>query len=145
MVSRGDSGFPAGDDYRRVLAAQVARLATVRPDGAPHLVPVTLAVEGKPVVTAVDHKPKRTTDLQRLRNVAVNPSVSLLVDAYDTDWSQLWWVRLDARAQIVTDEPRRSAAAAVLRAKYEQYADRPPDGPVLLLSVTRWASWSATG
>src|SRR5262249_12517357 len=48
---------------RRFAAARVARLATVAADGRPHLVPVTFAVRGDVLVTAVDHKPKRTTRL----------------------------------------------------------------------------------
>ena len=58
------------------------------------LVPITFAVvDDDSIVTAVDHKPKRTTRLQRLENIRKNPSVTVLVDHYDDDWSTLWWVR----------------------------------------------------
>src|SRR2546423_7646238 len=73
--------------------ARVARLATVRPDGAPHLVPVTFAVRGDTVWTAVDAKPKRTRALARLRHVRAEPRVALLVDRYAEDWRELWWGR----------------------------------------------------
>ena len=59
--------------------------------------PVTFAVLGDIIVIAIDHKPKRSMNLKRLRNIADNPRVSLLVDRYDDDWSQLWWVRADGR------------------------------------------------
>src|SRR3990170_1270448 len=96
------------DDRSRVEQARVARLATVRPDGSPHLVVVTFALSGDTVVTAVDDKPKRTQQLQRLRNLQERPAATLLVDHYDEDWSQLWWVRLDGDAHVVRDEPRRT-------------------------------------
>lgn len=127
----------------RVAAARVARLATVRPDGRPHLVPVTFALVGDQVVTAVDEKPKRTQDLQRLRNIAATPQVSLLVDAYAEDWSQLWWVRLDGPAEVVVDEPRRTELVAALVEKYPQYRAASPPGPVIVMAVERHTAWSA--
>lgn len=133
---------PPGWERERVAAARVARLGTVRPDGRPHLVPVTYALEGDLLVTAVDAKPKRTTDLQRLRNIAANPAVSVLVDAYDDDWSQLWWVRLDGAAEVVTSPP--GSLLAPLVGKYPQYVDAPPAGPLIVVSVLSWTSWSAT-
>lgn len=132
------------DDRSRVEQARVARLATVRPDGAPHLVVVTFALHGDTVVTAVDDKPKRTQQLQRLRNLQERPAAALLVDHYDEDWSQLWWVRLDGEAQIVRDEPRRTDALVPLVAKYEQYRTAGPRGPVILFTVRSAVSWSAT-
>jgi PPOX class probable F420-dependent enzyme len=75
---------------RRFAAARVARLATADTAGQPHLVPFVFAVDGDTVYSAVDHKPKRTTALRRLANIAQNPAVALLVDHYDDgDWSGL--------------------------------------------------------
>jgi PPOX class probable F420-dependent enzyme len=129
----------------RLDGARVARLATVRPDGRPHLVPVTYAFAAPDLlVSAVDHKPKRSTELQRLRNVEAHPEVSLLVDGYDDDWSRLWWVRVDASATVVRDEPSRTALAAALVGRYDAYTDRPPAGPVLAMTVHTVASWDAT-
>ena len=76
----------------------VAMLATVGPDGAPHLVPVVFAVHGDVVYTAVDAKRKSTKKLRRLANIEGNPKVTMLVDHYDDDWAQLWWVRADGIA-----------------------------------------------
>ncbi|MGH3763531.1 TIGR03668 family PPOX class F420-dependent oxidoreductase [Actinophytocola sp.] len=125
----------------RFAAARVARLATVAGDGMPHLVPVTFALHGDTVAIAVDHKPKRTTELRRLRNIEADPRVSLLADHYDEDWDRLWWVRADGRARVV----RVPAGEPVgwLVAKYPRYADDPPAGPVILVEVTRWRGWSA--
>ena len=129
----------------RVQRARVARLATVRPGGAPHIVAVTFALHADTVVTAVDDKPKRTQDLQRLRNVEQHPAATLLIDHYDEDWSKLWWVRLDGDAQVIREEPGRSEALAPLVAKYDHYRNSPPRGPVLAVHVRSATSWSAGG
>lgn len=132
---------------RHFAEARVARLATVDGSGQPHLVPMVFALDGDRIVSAVDHKPKRTTALRRLDNVAANPRVSLLVDHYDDDWSQLWWVRADGTARILTDEAAGTAdtrqAIDLLVARYEQYRARRPEGPVLEIVVKRWTGWSA--
>jgi PPOX class probable F420-dependent enzyme len=128
-----------------VEQARVARLATVRPDGTPHLVVVTFALVGDTVVTAVDEKPKTTASLQRLANIEHQSAVSLLVDHYDEDWSQLRWVRLDGTAEVVHDEPRRTELLDSLVVKYEQYRREPPLGPVVVIDVRRATSWSASG
>jgi PPOX class probable F420-dependent enzyme len=144
MVS-SSLGWP-DDARRRVAEARVARLATVRPDGAPHLVPVTFALlTDDRVVTAVDAKPKTTQRLQRLANVEAEPRVGLLVDHYDEDWQQLWWVRLDGIARVVRDESERDGMVEPLLAKYRQYADAPPTGPVVVVDVTDVRYWSAGG
>jgi PPOX class probable F420-dependent enzyme len=132
------------DARRRVTDARVARLATVRPDGAPHVVPVTFAlVDDDRLVTAVDAKPKTTQRLQRLANVEAEPRVGLLVDHYDEDWQQLWWVRLDGVARVVREEPERSGMIEPLLVKYGQYADAPPTGPVVVVDVSDVRYWSA--
>lgn len=126
---------------RRFAAARVARLATADEHGRPHIVPVTFAVHGDMIVTAVDHKPKRSTNLKRLRNITVNPQVSLLVDHYDDDWTQLWWARADGSAHVLDHDPD---AALWLRAEYRQYADTPPAGPTIHITVTSWSGWSSS-
>ena len=83
----------------RVAAARVARLATLGRDGAPHLVPFCFALSGDVLYSAVDHKRKRSSRLQRFDNVARDPRVGVLVDHYEEDWSKLWWVRLEGLAR----------------------------------------------
>ena len=130
---------------RRFAGARRAHLATTGVDGRPHLVPVVFAVDGDTVVFAVDHKPKRTTDLRRVRNVRENPAVAFLVDVYDDDWSRLWWVRADAVARVLDDGPEREAARDLLASKYPQHAERRPAGPVVRADVRRWSGWAAAG
>ncbi|MER6997215.1 TIGR03668 family PPOX class F420-dependent oxidoreductase [Streptomyces sp. NPDC000410] len=132
---------------QRFTAARVARLATADPVARPHLVPVVFAVDGDTVLLAVDHKPKRTTRLRRLADIAANPSVCLLADHYEEDWDRLWWARADGEARVLPSPDRSPEAArriALLTAKYRQYADRPPGGPVIEVSVLRWSGWRAT-
>lgn len=129
----------------RFRDARVARLATADARGRPHLVPVTFDLDGDTVAFAVDHKPKRTTDLRRLRDIAANDRVCLLVDHYDDDWTRLWWVRADGRARVAGDGADRERALARLAERYPQYRDRPPRGPVVLIAVESWTGWSYGG
>jgi len=134
-----------GEARRRFAVARVARLATADDRAVPHLVPVTFAVVGGEVLTAVDRKPKTTHRLRRLANIAVNPAVCLLVDRYDEDWERLWWVRADGTARLA--EPgtaAHQAGVAALAERYPQYRVDPPDGPLVAVSVDRWTGWSAT-
>ncbi|MFD2415812.1 TIGR03668 family PPOX class F420-dependent oxidoreductase [Amycolatopsis pigmentata] len=135
------------DSRERFAAARVAHLATADALGVPHLVPVTFAVHGDEIVFAVDHKPKRSNDLRRLRNIAANPSVAFLADHYDEDWARLWWVRADCFATIITTATEPESRVEPLRwlcAKYRQYADHPPKGPVVRAAVTAWRGWAAS-
>src|SRR5207244_1306082 len=77
----------------------VGILATVRPDGSPHVVPFVFAISGRTLYWAVDRKPKRTEALQRLSNISANPGVEVLVHRYEEDWSRLWWVRATGTAR----------------------------------------------
>ena len=127
----------------RFAHARIARLATASVDGVPHLVPITFAVVGDTIVSAVDHKPKSTTRLRRLANIAANPRVSLLVDEYSEAWTQLWWARADGLASVVTDGPGFAAAVDALAQRYPHYQAAPPAGPVIVVDVSRWSAWSA--
>ena len=135
------------DPKARFVQSPVARLATVTPDGRPHLVPVVFAVDGEShdgddvLYTAVDAKPKTTQRLRRLANIESNPQVSLLVDRYADDWTQLWWVRVDGVAAIHRDGTVLHTGRRLLRAKYVQYQSVPLDGPVIAVTVAHWSSW----
>jgi PPOX class probable F420-dependent enzyme len=128
---------------RRVIAARVARLATINADSTADLVPITyVLIDDHTLVTAVDHKPKRTTALRRLDNVRARPDVTVLVDEYDDDWSQLWWVRLRGTAVVIEPgEPDHRGAVDPLVDKYEQYRERRPAGAAIVVTVTEWRAW----
>jgi PPOX class probable F420-dependent enzyme len=133
----------ADEARRRFATARVARLATVSAHGQPHVVPCTFAIDGELIYSAVDNKPKSTTNLQRLRNIAANPSVAVLTDHYADDWSALWWARADGQASIIEDPLAMAAPISLLAARYPHYVTSPPGGPVIAIGVNRWAGWSA--
>jgi len=130
--------------HSRVEAARVARLATAGADGRPHIVPICYALDGDTLYFAVDAKPKRTTNLKRLRNIGANPAVSILVDHYEDDWARLWWIRLDGRARIVTDDAERERALDLLAQRYPQYRTAKPGGPVVAVAIDGMNGWSAS-
>jgi len=130
---------------RRFATGRVAYLATLRPDGTAAQVPVVFEVVGDRVVSIVDPKPKRTHELARLRHIARDPRVTLLVDRYEDDWRLLWWARAEGEARVVAAGPERDEALANLRAKYPQYeALDDPFGDAVIVAVARWTGWSAT-
>ena len=123
----------------------VARLATVDSSGRPHVVPVVFAAEGDTIFSSVDAKPKRTSRLKRLDNIATNPNVAVLVDEYDDDWSGLWWARADGVAEVLDRGSSRSERGLdLLVDRYSQYQTQRPDGPVVAVHVYRWSGWAAT-
>ena len=128
----------------RLAAARSGHLATIRPDGLPHVVVVTFAVTADSVVTAIDHKPKSTRWLQRLRNISAHPVAAFLVDHYDDDWTRLWWVRVDGPATIHESGDIHADAIAALAGKYPQYREIQPEGPVIAVALADVTSWSHT-
>lgn len=142
-VDGGDLRMTPEEARRRVAGARVARLATLREDGTPHLVPFCFALDGDRLVSAVDHKPKRTPHLRRLRNLAHDDRAAVLVDAYDERWDRLWWVRLEGTARVLPEGSEAGHARSLLTAKYPQYREGPPLGAVLSFEIRRWSSWEA--
>ncbi len=135
-------------DWQRALltAARVARLATVDERGQPHVLPVVFALDGERVVTPLDGKPKRVAEgaLQRVRNIAANDRVALVVDHYDEDWQQLAWVQLRGRAALLAEGDAYAAGIALLRQKYPQYGHVPLDGrPLIVIEVDQVRGWRA--
>jgi len=125
----------------------VARLATVDAQRKPHIVPVCFVFAGSVFYTAVDRKPKRVAPerLARLRNIRAMRQVALVVDCYDEDWTQLWWVLVRGKAKLLPKSAREERAEALrrLRAKYPQYAGGmlPDDAPIIRIIPERITSW----
>jgi PPOX class probable F420-dependent enzyme len=129
-------------DEARLAAARVARLATIDPDGRPHLVPIVFVVAGGTLYTAVDRKRKRSPRLRRIENARHRPDVTILIDHYEEDWQRLWWLRLRGRARVLEAGDERVRALRLLTDKYPQYREQPPDGPVLAVDVTELREWA---
>jgi PPOX class probable F420-dependent enzyme len=128
----------------RVSSARVARLATIDPDGRPHLVPIVFVLDGETLYTAVDAKPKRSRRLRRIENARTRPNVTVLVDHFDEDWRRLWWVRVRGRARVLEAGEEAERALELLAGKYEQYRDERPGFPVLAVDVVEWRAWAPT-
>jgi PPOX class probable F420-dependent enzyme len=130
---------------RLVTEARVARLATIDPDGRPHVVPIVFAHAGDAdtFYSAVDAKPKRSRTLRRIENARERPDVTLLVDHFEEDWSKLWWVRVRGSARVLDDGDEARRALALLVEKYDAYRADPPAPPVLAIDAHEWRGWSA--
>lgn len=143
MLSRRTVSSVSDELRQRVEQARVARLATIDSEGRPHLVPICFVLAGDVLYSAVDRKPKRSPQLKRLENIRANPSVAVLVDHYEEEWSQLWWVRLDGRGRVLESSEERERALALLAEKYPQYRAEPPVDAVIAIDVTGWRGWQA--
>jgi len=125
--------------------ARVARLGTADAAGQPLVVPVCYAFDGTRLYSVIDAKPKRTRELRRLRNIAENPRVSLVVDEYDEDWTRLRWVIVEGRADVLTSGAEYAAAIDLLVAKYPQYRAMALDrarGVLIRVTPARVVRWS---
>ena len=136
------------ESLARLRSARVGRLATLTPEGTPHVVPFVFVVVDRGTATRlywmVDEKPKRSKELQRLRNIEHQPAVELVVDEYDEDWSQLWWVRARGSARVVVEADERDAALGLLRGKYPQYESTEDPGLVVAIEVEAITGWDST-
>jgi PPOX class probable F420-dependent enzyme len=129
---------------RELLATErVARLAFLDGEDRPRVLPVTYAVAGDSVWSAIDDKPKRAAEPARVRYLRRRPEAALCVDRYSDDWSGLAWVQLLGRVAVVAE--RAPAAMEALAERYAPYRERTPPGPLLRLSVERALSWRAAG
>lgn len=131
----------------KLQQARIARLATVDAEAGPHAVPVCFACDGAVFYSAVDRKPKRVAPqrLSRLRNIRATPQVALLVDFYDEDWTQLWYILVRGKAKLLPKSAQKERAAAIrrLREKYPQYTTGllPDDAPIIRITPERINSW----
>jgi PPOX class probable F420-dependent enzyme len=133
------------DVERRFLSQQrIAHLATADRRAVPHVVPVCFAIAEPTLYITIDDKPKRVsaTALKRLRNIAENPVVALVVDRYDEDWERLAWVMLHGPAEILSGGTEHQAAQALLRSRYPQLAAmRIAEYPVIAVRIDLVTSW----
>ena len=138
-LAPADLELLAGAETRR------ATLATVAPDGRPRLVPICFVVIDEVIWSPIDEKPKHASDpreLARIRDIGRDPRVTVLVDRWSEDWSELAWLRIEGQAVLVDSDP---AVIAALRAKYPQYADHDlASRPMIRIAIEGAKSWFAT-
>lgn len=140
--------MPTHDDLiERLRTHRVGHLATVDTAGMPHLVPICFAYDGQAIYTAIDHKPKQQTGyrMQRIRNILAHPQVAFLIDHYDEDWLQLFYVLVRGPAMILESGDERQQALRLLESKYVQYRERHlAESPGLVIKIvpTSIQPWS---
>ena len=125
--------------------ARVGHLGMLDGRRRPRVLPITFAVMDDAAWSAVDEKPKRSTgeEVARVRWLRARPESALTIDAYDDDWSRLAWVQMLGRTAVV-EIAGHDEVLAVLAARYPQYVDQPPRGPLLRLTPERVVCWRAT-
>src|SRR5579863_10223699 len=136
MVTHQQTAFVNGQ--------RAGRLATADARGNPHVVPVCFVLTDTALYVTIDEKPNQasTRPLKRLRNMLENPSVAFVADRYAEDWTQLGWVMLRGRAEILDSGAEHDRAQDLLRERYPQYrAMQLADLPVIALRVERVTSW----
>ena len=121
---------------------RVARLGLIDDEGAPRVLPVTFAVAEWRIWSVIDQKPKRTEAPARLRFLRRDPRAALTVDRYSDDWTKLAWVQVLGTVRIL-DQAEGAAGLGGLSAKYEQYREKRPPGPLLALRPERYLWWRA--
>jgi len=131
-------------------AHRVAHLATADARATPHVVPLCYARDGDRFYFVVDDKPKRgeRRNLKRLRNIAENRRVALVIDDYDEDWSRLAFLLIHGDAALVDDRTEYARGLTALRARYPQYRAMPLDQtthPLVRITATRVRLWRAAG
>ena len=129
---------------RLVCSARVAHLATADKHGQPHVIPICFVFDGKCFYSAIDEKPKRAapSKLKRLKNIAENPNVALVIDHYDEDWRRLAYVLIFGRARVINSGIAHRQAVRLLRRKYPQYRRMAIDQrPLIVITTLRIAAW----
>ena len=133
------------EEHAFVADARVGRLATVDGHGRPHAVPICFALVEETVISPLDEKAQTVGPraLRRVQNIEANPHVTVIVDRYVEDWSELCWVQIRGRASLLeADAPAHSAAVDALREKYDQYADHAlEERPAIQIEPGSVSSW----
>ena len=127
-----------------LTSARVGHLATTDEDARPHVIPVCFSTDGRYIYSVLDQKPKRTalTRLRRVKNILANPQATLLVDHYEEDWGNLWYIMVSGRADLVVKGQEQTAAVALLRDKYQQYQEMDIAlNPVIKITPENVVSW----
>ncbi len=139
------STFDASE-IRFLAAMPVARLATADASGQPHVIPIVFAFDGRLLYTPIDEKPKRVAPkrLKRIRNLLENNQVAIVVDRYDSDWTELAWVLVRGTGELVEGGEKSRVGISLLKKKYAQYEQMPLEGrPLIVVTPHAVTSWGA--
>lgn len=118
---------------------RVCRVATAGTEGRPHLVPVCHVLAGEKIYFGSGD------DARKVKNLRENPQITITVDLYSDDWSQLRGVMVQGTARLIERGPRFKQARARLYAKYSQYAKEaaisPSDSVVVEVTPAHVFTW----
>ncbi|MSP38696.1 MAG: TIGR03668 family PPOX class F420-dependent oxidoreductase [Deltaproteobacteria bacterium] len=129
---------------RLLRSARTAHLATSDNSGQPHVIPICFVYDGKRFFSPIDEKPKRAapSKLKRLKNIAENPNVALVIDRYDEDWRKLAYVLVFGKARVLSRGENHRRAVQRLRKKYPQYWTMAiGKRPMIAITPVRVTSW----
>jgi PPOX class probable F420-dependent enzyme len=150
-MSREAKGMSKSSDSRLtprashlLRSARTAHLATADRGGQPHVIPICFAFDGKRFFSPIDEKPKRSapTKLKRLKNIAENPNVALVIDHYEEDWRKLAYVLISGKARILLSGKSHRRAVQLLRRKYPQYRRMVIETrPMIVITPKRIVRW----
>jgi PPOX class probable F420-dependent enzyme len=118
---------------------RVCRVATAGAEGRPHLVPVVHVLAGDKLYFGSGKRGRK------VKNLRENPQVTITIDLYSEDWSQLRGVMVQGTARLIERGPRFKQARARLYAKYPQYpkdaALSPSDSVIVEVTPTHVFIW----
>ncbi|MGI9554034.1 MAG: TIGR03668 family PPOX class F420-dependent oxidoreductase [Thermodesulfobacteriota bacterium] len=123
---------------------EVAHLSTVDENGNPHIVPIVYAYDGDVIYTPIDSKPKKRegTEIQRVKNIRYNSSVSVVIDDYSENWDKLSWVQIRGNAELTTEGPIFGKGVDLIINKYPQYSKMNLDiNMIIVINPTKIVSW----
>jgi PPOX class probable F420-dependent enzyme len=117
-------------------------MTTIASDGSAHSVPVVFARIGDEIVSPIDHKPKTGDVMARVKNLARDDRVTLLVDHWDEDWTQVGWVMVRGRGEVNPDADMSRMKA--LNERYPQYAPDERHDALITIRPERLLWWAWT-
>lgn len=147
MAGKRDEAVLSQEQVELLNQVPVGHLATADKAGRPHVIPFCFACDGESIYSALDAKPKsgNLRGLRRVRNILENPRISVVIDHYEADWSKLWYLLVQGRAELLETGAEQADALALLRAKYPQYREMDLEGnPVIRITPERATGWSGS-
>lgn len=137
---------------RNILSTRPVGVLSTYGQRTIHSVPIVFAVVGDEIFSPIDGKPKAGKPLQRVRDIERDPRYTLLLQHYDDDWRQLWWLRITGEARVVSgaelDDGIYRDVVGALRNKYVQYQETAvldESRQLLHLSVNDRTAWAFAG
>jgi nitroimidazol reductase NimA-like FMN-containing flavoprotein (pyridoxamine 5'-phosphate oxidase superfamily) len=118
---------------------RVSRAGTVGKTGVPHVVPVCHVLRDGKIYFGSGKEGRKVL------NVKANPRVTVTVDLYADDWSNLKGVMVQGTARLIERGPRFRAIRALLYKKYPQYPDEAAldesDSVIIEVTPTHVFAW----